>query len=295
MRPVNLIPPEERRGEAAPGRTGAARLHRRSRSCSRSLFVGVARSSCTDNDVNDKQAEVASLEAQAADRGARRAPRLLRRLPAGRRTRAVDDRLAREEPLRLGAGDPGALAASSRQRLADEPDRDRLAGGQIDASSRDGVAALGGSRAGAGDGRLRPQPAGRGRGLISAVGDIDGVTRVLVEKSEKAQGTSGGSGGGGEDCRTRSFIAQFNLVAAFDAVPAPAEAVAGAALGATTTAASSTTTATPDAAATGAETTTGSDSAATAVPEETQAQDNVKSGTDKARKAAGLVGAGDGG
>jgi len=66
-------------------------------------------------------------------------------------------------------------------------------------------------------------------GFVTALKDIDGVTRVGVESSELGEAqegagsTSGSSsgGGGGGDCQTRSFIAAFNLIVAFDAAPVP--------------------------------------------------------------------------
>lgn len=64
--------------------------------------------------------------------------------------------------------------------------------------------------------------------FASALGDIDGVTRVSVVKSERpelseAEGTESGSGGE-EECRTRDFITRFEIIAAFDAVPVAASA-----------------------------------------------------------------------
>ena len=74
-------------------------------------------------------------------------------------------------------------------------------------------------------------------GLVSNLEEIDGVTRVGVESSLKpsASDASGASGstptsGAGQtsttECRTRNFIAKFQIVVAFDAVPAPATATA---------------------------------------------------------------------
>jgi hypothetical protein len=73
-------------------------------------------------------------------------------------------------------------------------------------------------------------------GFVTALKDIDGVTRVGVESSELAEqagptaGASGSgeaaSGGANQDCRTRDFIAQFSLVVAFDAAPVPPSATA---------------------------------------------------------------------
>jgi Tfp pilus assembly protein PilN len=65
-------------------------------------------------------------------------------------------------------------------------------------------------------------------GFVTALKDIDGVTRVGVATSELATlqegagSISGSSGGSSSDCRTRSFIAKFEIVVAFDAAPVPA-------------------------------------------------------------------------
>jgi Tfp pilus assembly protein PilN len=67
-------------------------------------------------------------------------------------------------------------------------------------------------------------------GFVTALKDIDGVTRVGVQSSElsgqeEGAGSSGGSGSeGGGECRTRDFIAKFSLVVAFDAAPIPVTA-----------------------------------------------------------------------
>lgn len=65
-------------------------------------------------------------------------------------------------------------------------------------------------------------------GFVTALKDIDGVTRVGVEsselgKEEEGAGSAGSGEGGSEDCRTQSFIAEFKLVVAFDAAPIPSE------------------------------------------------------------------------
>jgi hypothetical protein len=69
-------------------------------------------------------------------------------------------------------------------------------------------------------------------GFVTALKEIDGVTRVGIQSSalpkEGSSAESGGGssegGGGGSDCRTRNFIAQFQMVVAFDAAPVPATA-----------------------------------------------------------------------
>jgi hypothetical protein len=56
--------------------------------------------------------------------------------------------------------------------------------------------------------------------FLQALKDIDGVTRVGIGKSELPT-TEESSDSSGEDCRTRDFITRFEIVVAFDEVPAP--------------------------------------------------------------------------
>lgn len=62
-------------------------------------------------------------------------------------------------------------------------------------------------------------------GFVTALKEIDGVTRVGVESSaippEGAGAESGGGGAGGSECQTHDFIAKFRIVIAFDAAPVP--------------------------------------------------------------------------
>lgn len=60
-------------------------------------------------------------------------------------------------------------------------------------------------------------------GFVQALKQIDGVTRVGIESSKLGEESGGASSGGGTSCQTRSFIAQFQMVIAFDAAPVPAE------------------------------------------------------------------------
>jgi Tfp pilus assembly protein PilN len=62
--------------------------------------------------------------------------------------------------------------------------------------------------------------------LIAAVENLDGVTRVTVEDSAKPDGeiaadSEAAEVNSAEDCRTRNFVPQFHLVAAFDAIAVP--------------------------------------------------------------------------
>ena len=62
-------------------------------------------------------------------------------------------------------------------------------------------------------------------GFISALEDIDGVTRVGVNSSAQGEETGAGGAGTTDDCRTRDFIVRFEIVAGFDAVPPPTSTV----------------------------------------------------------------------
>ncbi len=63
--------------------------------------------------------------------------------------------------------------------------------------------------------------------FLAALGDVDGVTRVSVLKSDRpdagslgetATAASSGTTAGSEGCSSRDFVSQFEVVAAFDAV-----------------------------------------------------------------------------
>jgi Tfp pilus assembly protein PilN len=229
MRPVNLIPSEERRGATAPMRTGpmpylvlgALVL----------ALVGVALLVLADNQISDRKAEVVQLKQEDAAAQAR-----AEELSAFVQFQSLQEQRA----MTIGS------LADSRfdwERVMRElslilPEDAWLVSLNATASPN---ATTGGEASGGESGTLRgaaPGPAleingcAQGQeavaGFVTALKDIDGVTRVGVESSElgdeeAAAGATGESGGGSNsDCRTRDFIAQFSLVVAFDAAPAPA-------------------------------------------------------------------------
>jgi Tfp pilus assembly protein PilN len=65
-------------------------------------------------------------------------------------------------------------------------------------------------------------------GFIQALKEIDGATRVGMQSSSLGNEGEGGGGGGesGASCQTRNFIAQFQMVVAFDAAPVASESSA---------------------------------------------------------------------
>ena len=221
MRPVNLIPPEDRRGESAPSRTGGLAY----------VVVGVL-----------------AIVARRGDR--RRHARQEGRRPRGRRSVALEAEQAAARRPAPRASPPSSrfqqirdarvetidsLARSRfdwervmrelsdrhpRGRLADEPDRHGLARGQVDDGDGGRAAPRLGARPGAGADRLRPQPhrrrpAGRRDGGHRRGHPRDGVRPRPKERD----------GGGGERRHGRRRMPDprrhpaFQPVAAFDEVP----------------------------------------------------------------------------
>lgn len=232
MRPVNLIPPEQRRDSQSPMRTGP--LPYLVLGALVALLVGVALLVVTGNQISEKKSEIVTLKRE--DRLAqKKAERLASYVQLSQlrqeRTETVnslaDSRFDWERVMReLSKILPGdvwltRLSASASPESSSSSGessggglRSSIAGPALEitgcANNQDGVA-----------------------GFVTAVKEIDGVTRVGVEtsalpseESSSESGEEGSEGGGGSDCRTRNFIAQFELVVAFDAAPAPAAAEA---------------------------------------------------------------------
>lgn len=270
MRPVNLIPPEERRGERTGGQgvlayavVGLLAV----------VLLAVTAIVMTGNSISDKKAELANLEAR--EEAARvRAEALSPYAQFASLAQARDatvaslatsrfdwERVLRELALVI-PGDVWLVSTSgtvspaiSVEGSTGNPLRGQAPGPALEligcAAGQESVAAF-----------------------VAALKDIDGVTRVGLNSSElpSGEGSSSGSDGGG-DCRTRDFIARFEIVVAFDAVPVPATADP-AALG-TAPAAPVTDTAVPGAAETAAA--------------EQQATASAAEQTDRADKAADII------
>ena len=244
MRPVNLIPPEQRRGEHAQARTGplvyivvgALAL----------VLAGVTMLVLTDNQISDSKAEVATLKREDAAAAAR-----AKRLSAYSQFRTLAEQ--RVATVRSLADSRFDWERVMRELSLVLPSNVWLT--SLNATATASASAGGGEGGGSASG-LRGAIAGPAlelsgcatgqeavAGFITALKDIDGVTRVGIATSELAsKGEEAGSGGGGGgDCRTRQFIAQFDLVVAFDAAPVSpeeGEEAVGATATATTTASS---------------------------------------------------------
>jgi Tfp pilus assembly protein PilN len=236
MRPVNLIPPEDRRGDQAPLRSGPLAYILLGGLVL--ILAGVVALVLTGNQISEREDEVATLkseDAAATVKATRLASYTQFRSLSEQRAQTVQsladsrfdwERVMRELALIL----PSDVWLVNLNASA-SPGAD--AGG---ASGGSGGSASG-LRAAVPGPALELSGCAAGQtavaGFVTALKDIDGVTRVGVQSSEVADTESGagvsaggesGSGGSGEDCRTRNFIAKFDLVVAFDAAPVPVTA-----------------------------------------------------------------------
>lgn len=232
MRPVNLIPPEDRRGEKTPLRTGPIAY------VIVGLLVlavgGVTLLVLTSNKIADRKSEVAGLQSEV-DAAKAKADIL------NTYTNFASLQQARQETV--------ASLATSRfdwERTLHElalvlPDDVWLT--SIDASassdSPSGGSAGSGSSA-AIDGVTGPSLDLNGCAsgheavakFLAALRDVDGVTRVTVLSSDRpgadsstsgstdTSSSSSSSSGNTVECASRDFIAKFEVVAAFDDVQA---------------------------------------------------------------------------
>jgi Tfp pilus assembly protein PilN len=226
MRPVNLIPPEERAGERRPMRGGP--LAYVIVGALAAAVIGVAALAITGNQISDSKTEIVRLEdekvavearAQALD--AYTQFHSLREQRVATVTSLADSRFDWERVMRelalilpddvwltnlTGTAAPGITiegGASVSLRSSTPGPALELSGC---ASSQEAVA-----------------------GFVQAMKEIDGVTRVGVPTSTIGESSSGSeaSSAASGTCQTRDFIAEFQLVAAFDAAPVASTATAG--------------------------------------------------------------------
>jgi Tfp pilus assembly protein PilN len=232
MRPVNLIPPEDRRGEQAPLRTGP--LPYILLASLVAVLIGVTALVLVSNQISESESEVATLESEDAVATAK-----AQRLASYTQFRDMSEqRVATVQSLADSRFDWERVM---RELALVLPSNVWLTG--LTATASPDVSLDGG---GGSSGSLRAQVPGPAlelngcasgqaavAGFVTALKDIDGVTRVGVESSElgeeedaeEAAATEGGANTGstGDECRTRAFIAKFALVVAFDAAPVPTE------------------------------------------------------------------------
>ena len=225
MRPVNLLPPEDRHDGQAPTRTGpmpyilvgALVL----------LLVGVTALVLTGNQVSEREADLARLKHEDAVESAR-ADRLaaytqfqtlreqrVATVSSLANSRFDWERVMRELSLILPANVWLVEVSASASPEAD------TGGGSGGSGLRSGSPGPALVMSGCASGQEAVA------GFVTALKDIDGVTRVGLQSSELGSSEAGagvaggGDSGGSGDCRTRNFIAKFDIVAVFDAAPVP--------------------------------------------------------------------------
>ncbi len=217
MRPVNLIPPEERPGGRKPLRSGP--LAYIVVAFLAAAVIAITALVVTENGVSEKKAEVAQLQqeeasitAKAQELSAYTQFATVREQRLATITNLADSRFNWPKILReLSLVMPADVQLTS------------LAG-----SASSGVSTAGG--AGIGMRSQIPGPAlemvgcttseGAVAGFIEAVKTIDGVTRVGVQGASMNGGGAGGNATTAGAC-SEKYAAQFQLVAAFDAAPVP--------------------------------------------------------------------------
>lgn len=222
MRPINLIPLEERRGEQAPLRSGplayvlvgALVL----------LLAGVVALVLTGNQISEREAEVATLKREDAAASAK-----AQRLAAYTQFRSLSEQ--RVQTVQSLADSRFDWERVMRELALVLPHNTWLTGLTASAGGGAESSGEGGGSLGALGPTLELSGCTTGQeataGFVTALKDIDGVTRVGVQSSElPSKAAAGGGGGGsessGDQCQTRSFIAKFEIVVAFDAAPVPA-------------------------------------------------------------------------
>ena len=230
MRPVNLLPPEDRRGEHAPLRAGFA-----SYAIIGVLVVallGVVLVIMTGNQITDSKAELASLQARQAQADL-----------------AASKLAPYQDFATLSAARSETVSSLAQTRFDWERVLNELAlviPHRVTLDSLTGSAGAGGADTGASTSSADPsitgpslQLAGCAEGqngvarFLAALRDIDGVTRVgmqssqLGEQSDAATGAAAPAPGGdatASSCQTKPSIARFEITVAFDAVPVPESA-----------------------------------------------------------------------
>jgi Tfp pilus assembly protein PilN len=223
MRPVDLIPPDQRQGAHAPMRTGAIPYILIGALVA--VLAGVALLVTTGNQISERKSEVTQLQREDAA-----AVQQAQRLAAYTQFQTLhEQRLATIASLADSRFDWERVMRELSLILPHDVWLTELNATASGGAESGGGGSLGGSIAGP---ALELEGCATGQesvaGFVTALKDIDGVTRVGVESSElsgeeEGAGTTGGSsesGGGG--CQTRAYIAKFNMVVAFDAAPVTA-------------------------------------------------------------------------
>jgi Tfp pilus assembly protein PilN len=225
MRPVNLIPKEEQRGVRRPMRGGplayivvGALL---------AALAGVTVLVVTNNQISERKSEATSLRTQIAAAEAKAAEGAA----YTQFHQVAEQRASTVANLANSRFDWERVMRELALVIPDDIWLTNLTGSVTPGVSVDSGANIALRESAAGP-ALELIGCGRGQDsvarLITALKEIEGVTRVGMQSSElPSEESAEGSGETGSvsasgGCQTRPFIAQFQIVVAFDAAPIPA-------------------------------------------------------------------------
>jgi Tfp pilus assembly protein PilN len=228
MRPVNLIPPDQRRGDRAPLRTGAFSYVLVGGLVL--MLLGLVVVAMTSKQISDRESEKRSLQ-QELDQATARAQSL--QAFTNFRT-AQEERAATVTSLAQSRFDWKRVLHELSLILPGDVWLNNLTGTVSPNVTVDGGGSGGAGSTGSG---LRGEIVGPAleiagcatgqdavAGFVSSLEDIDGVTRVGLDSSESAgegsDGSTGGGSSGSVDCQGPNVFS-FQLVVAFDSAPTP--------------------------------------------------------------------------
>ena len=222
MRPVNLIPREERPGERKPMRGGP--LAYGVVGALAAALLGVTVLVVTGNQISERKAEVAQLESERSTVEAR-----AQALDAYTQFHNVrEQRLATIASLADSRFDWERVMRELALVLPGDVWLTNLTGTASPAVAPSGAASVGlrGSIAGPAMALTGCTAGQEGvASFLQALKDIDGVTRVAVPTSSVGGSESADSGSAGSsECSAPELDAQFQMVVAFDAAPIAAPA-----------------------------------------------------------------------
>jgi Tfp pilus assembly protein PilN len=207
VRPINLIPPEERRAHGAVSRTGP--LAYIVVGVLAVLLVGVVMLVLANNDISDREAEVTSLEAERATAVAE-AEELA---PYASFQQVSEERTATISSLADSRFDWPRVIRQLSLILPPEVYLTSLTGSAGGGSG--GATEVAGpslTLTGCAPGQNTVAA------FVAALKEIDGVTRVGLNQSALGEGSGDGQAATGGYCATGKK-AQFEVIAAFDAAP----------------------------------------------------------------------------
>jgi Tfp pilus assembly protein PilN len=224
MRPVNLIPPEDRRGDHAPLRAGVASYA--IVAVLALALVGVVLVVLTSNDISEKESQIASLEARKAQAEVEAADLA----PYGKFAELEEARSVTVTDLAQSRFDwervLNELALVIPRRVTFENLTATIAPGVAEGAA--GSTPTAGSAPPAGPSLVIVGCAKGQQGtarLIASLKDIDGVTRVGMQSSELGDASTeeavDPTQAGPTSCQTRPSVAKFQVTVAFDAVELP--------------------------------------------------------------------------